>query len=58
MPAGERMETETGNHTARPSAVQADLDRWQVRKLAVRVLFVQALALAGLWALQSVFGGS
>lgn len=37
--------------------VQADVDRWRVRSLAVRVFVVQLLALAVLWALQARFGG-
>ena len=36
--------------------VQEDLDRWKVRRLAVRVLMVQVIALIGLWVLQSWFG--
>jgi hypothetical protein len=40
------------------SRVQARLDRERLRRLAIRVLIVQVVALAALWLLQSHFGAA
>jgi hypothetical protein len=43
---------------ARVSGTRQEPDRRRLGRLAVRVLIVQVLALAGLWLLQSHFGAS
>jgi hypothetical protein len=53
----ERRTTNAGNEPGGGATrVQEALDRARLRRLGIRVLIVQVLALVGLWLLQTRFG--